>query len=327
MKNLRLSWGCVLAVLILALVVSIPFNSIAEAAYPEKPVKMIVAFSPGGGSDTFSRIIAKYAEPYLGQPIVIENKPGAGGQIGFTALAAAESDGYTFGLINIPSILLVKMLRENVPFEMSDFKPIANFQLDPAIIAVKDDSPFKTMKDLIDYAKKNPGKINLGADGPQTNNHLQMVVAEDMLGIEFNLISYNGSGPAIKALLGGEVDVALPSASSSMTHIEEGRMRALCIFLPDTYTYLPDVPTIKEATGVAVPPAGASARGIAVPKDVSDEHAKTLLEAFNKAFNDPKFQAQAKEMGLPLKYMSSEEFVEYLKETEDVVNKYIHLME
>jgi tripartite-type tricarboxylate transporter receptor subunit TctC len=143
------------------------------AGYPEKPPVFIVAYAPGGGSDVAARIIAKFVEPHLGQSIAVENKPGAGGQIGFTALAKARPDGYTIGLLNVPSILLIKALRPEATYQMADFTPVANIQLDPVVVAVKPDSPFKTMQDLVAYAKQNPGKLNLSGDGPQTNNHLQ----------------------------------------------------------------------------------------------------------------------------------------------------------
>jgi len=313
-------------VIFLAIAFSFLCASNSEAVYPEKPVKMIIAYSPGGGSDTFARVIVKYAESYLGQSIVIENKPGAAGQIGFQILAEAVPDGYTFGLINIPSMNLIIGLRPDVPFTLDDFKPIACFQLDPGIIVVREDSPFKTMQELLDYAKENPGKLNLAAEGPRGNWHLQEVVARDLLDFKTNLIPYSGSGPANVALLGGDADVALVSASSAMTHIEDGRMRALTVFLPETYEHLPDVPTIKEATGVEVPPAGASARGIAVPKGVSDDKVKVLEDAFIKAFNDPQFRAQAADMGIPLKYMTSDEFWAHMKEANKLVEKYKDLL-
>jgi len=313
-----------LTVMIVFLIISFLFLSASssEAAYPEKPVTMIVAYSPGGGTDTFARVIVKYAESYFGQPIIIENKPGAAGQIGFQILAKAVPDGYTFGMINIPSMNLIIGLRPNIPFALDDFNPIACFQLDPGIIAVKEDSSFNTMQELLDYAKDNPGKINLAAEGPRGNWALQEIVARDMLDFKTNFIPYSGSGPANLALLSGDVDVALVSASSAMTHIKDGRIRALTVFLPETYELLPDVPTIKEATGVEVPPAGASARGIAVPKGVSNDKVKVLGDAFIKAFNDPKFKAQAMDLGIPLKYMSSEEFLTHMKEANELVEKY-----
>lgn len=296
--------------------------SSSEASFPEKPVRMIVAYGPGGGSDIFARTIQKYAESYLGQTIVVENKEGAGGQIGFQLLSEAEPDGYTIGLINIPSMNLIVGLRENVPFTLDDFEPIACLNLDPGVIAVMADSQFKTMQELLDYSKKNPGKINLGAEGPTGNWALQEVVARDMLDFDTNFISYSGSGPAMTALLTRDVDIVLVSASAVMTHVEEGKVRVLTVFLPDTYELLPDVPTIKEATGIEVPPAGASARGIGIPKGVDRDKVEVIKDAFLKAFNDPGFQNTAKQQGVPLTFMSSEEFLTHIQEADKLVQKY-----
>lgn len=297
-----------------------------KAEYPAKPISMIVAYSPGGGTDTAARVLAKYVQPYLGQRLVIQNKPGAGGQIGFTTLSTAKTDGYKIGFINIPSIFMVKMLRDNVPYNMSDFEPIANIQLDPVVLAVKNDSPYKTFQDFIDAAKSNPGKINVGGDGPQSNNQLQVIVAEKKLGIDINFVSYNGSGPAVTALLGGQVDAAVPSASSATSHIKNGRLRALAIFSKDSYGFLPDVPTIKAASGIEVPPIGASMRGIAAPKGISPEHKAHLQKAFADVMKDKDFLERANKMGMPLSYMDSSEFTAFLKEAEEQAKGYIDLM-
>lgn len=299
-----------------------------EAAddFPKKPVAMIVAYSPGGGTDTAARVLAKYAEPHLGQRLIIQNKPGAGGQIGFTNLAKARNDGYKIGFINIPSIFMVKMLRDNVPYEMSDFEAIANIQLDPVVLAVKADSPYQNFADFMAAVKSDPGKINVGGDGPQSNNQLQVVVAEDKLGVDVNFVPFNGSGPAITAALGDQVAAVVPSASSATNHVKNGRLRVLAVFADQRYSYLPDVPTIKEASGVDVPGIGASMRGVAVPKGLPAERKKAIQDAFANVMNDPEFIAHADKMGLPLKYMNADEFDNYLKTAEESVKDYISLL-
>ncbi len=298
----------------------------ARADYPKKPITMIVAYSPGGGTDTAARVVAKYVQPYLGQRLVIQNKPGAGGQIGFTALANAKPDGYKIGFINVPSIFMVKMLRDNVPYDMADFELIANIQMDPVVLVVKADSPYKTLNDFIAAAKKAPGKINVGGDGPQSNNQLQMVVAENKLAMDVNFVPYNGSGPAITSLLGGQVEAAVPSASAATTHIENGRLRALAVFSNTVYPYLPDVPTIKAASGIDVPNIGASMRGIAAPKGISSEQKAHLQKAFAQVMVDQKFLDRAGKMGLPLQYVDADEFSLFLKQAEEQTKSYIDLL-
>jgi tripartite-type tricarboxylate transporter receptor subunit TctC len=294
--------------------------------YPSKPIVLIVPYSPGGGTDVAARVIAKYVEPYLGQPIVVENKAGAGGQVGWSALAKAKPDGYTIGFVNSPSILLVKALREDVPFNITDFVPIANIQLDPAVIVVHPDSPLKTMKDFIDYAKKSPGKLNLGGDGPQSNYHLQAVVMEKQLGIKTNFVSYSGSGPAVTAILGNQLDAAIISISSAAQHIEAKRMRALALIDRDKFASLPSIPLIKEAVGVDVSPIGASMRGIAVPKGVPEDKIKVLEEAFVKLMKDPKFLEKGNEMGVPLRYMNGKQFTEALDRDDKELADYVGLL-
>ncbi len=320
----------VTASLCVALTVSLALGaaatSAAAAGYPEKPVTMIVAFAPGGGSDLAARVIAEYVKPHLGQAIAIENKPGAGGQIGFTALAKARPDGYTIGFLSVPSILLIRMLRPDVTYKMSDFTPIANVQLDPVLLAVKPDSPFKTMKEFIEYAKQNPGKLNVAGDGPQTNNHLQAVIMEKQLGIKVNFVSYNGSGPAITALLGGQVDAGVPSLSPAVPHVEAGRLRALALFDTERFPGLPSVATAQELTGVPIPPIGASMRGVAVPKGVPEDRVKILEEAFAKLVKDPRFVAKAKEMGVPIKYLDSKGLDQFLNSAEKELVGYADLL-
>ncbi len=294
--------------------------------YPKKPVSMIVAYSPGGGTDTAARIIANYMDKHLGQRLIIRNKPGAGGQVGFSALALAKNDGYTIGFINIPSIFLVKMLRDDVPFEMSDFEPIGNIQLDPVVLTVPADSPYQTFAEFAEAAKANPDGLTVGGDGPQSNNQLQLVVAEDTLGLYVNFVPFNGSGPAITATLGNQVDASVPSASSASSQVKEGRLRALAVFADARYPYLPDVPTIAEASGVKVQNIGASMRGVAVPKGMAPEQKAVLEEAFGNVVNDPDFVAHIERLGLPLTYMNAAEFGNYLSSAEAGISKYVDLL-
>jgi tripartite-type tricarboxylate transporter receptor subunit TctC len=314
------------ALLIVIAVTALMASPASAQNYPTKSISMIVPFSPGGGADIAARVISNYVQPYLGgQAIVVENKPGAAGQIGWSALAKARSDGYTIGLINSPAILLVRALHQDVSFQMSDFVYIANIQIDPAVIVVHPASPLKTMKDLVEFAKKNPGKLNVGGDGPLGNYHLQAVVVDKQLGIKTNFISYSGSGPACTAILGQQVDAAILSMSTATPHVEGKRLRALALVDTDKFPLLPDIPLIKEATGVDVSPIGASIRGIGVPKGVSDDKIKVLEDAFAKLLKDPKFIDKARELGIILKYMNGKQFSEALFHDEKELTGYTNL--
>ena len=244
--------------------------------------------------------------------------------IGFTSLSRAKNNGYTIGFVNIPSIFLVKELRENVKYNMDDFETIGNIQLDPVVLAVKTDSPYKTFADFLTASKKS--KINIGGDGPQSNNQLQLLIAEDKIGFKTNFVAFNGSGPSITATLGGQIDASVPSASSATNHVKNGRLRVLVVFSDKRYEYLPNVPTISEASGIDVPSVGASLRGIAAPKGIKAEHKKFLEEAFAKTMEDQEFLAYAKKVSLPLRYMNAKDFDIYLKKTQKEIKKYIHLL-
>ncbi|MGF1698813.1 tripartite tricarboxylate transporter substrate binding protein [Photobacterium makurazakiensis] len=314
--------------LVATLASSFAFTNVAVADdnFPRKPVSMVVAYSAGGGTDTAARLLAKHVEPYLGQRLIIQNKPGAGGQIGFSDLARSKNDGYKIGFINLPSLYMVKMLRNNVPYEFSDFEAIANIQVDPVVVAVRSDSPYDTFEELLAEAKENPGKLNIGGDGPQSNNQLQLMIAQQKLGAEFNFVSFGGSGPAVTATLGNQVDASIPSATSAANHVRNGRLKVLAVFADQRFAYLPDVPTVQEATGIEVPSIGAAMRGVAVPKGTPVERKKALEMAFEKVMQDEEFISYADQVGMPLNYMNAEEFDVYLGKAAESVEQYIDLL-
>lgn len=296
------------------------------AAYPEeRPITVIVAYSVGGGTDTFIRFFQKYAEQSLGQKLVIKNLPGAGCQIGWTTLANARPDGYTIGIINLPSINILMAMRDNVGFEISNFKTICQNQADPMMLAVQPDSPFKNAAELVDYARSNPEKIVVGFDGPLSNNQLQWLAAAQKVGIETTNICYDGSGPTLTALLGGHIDAAVPSSSSALPYIESGKLRSIGVFASERLDPLPNVPTFSESTGITVPSVGLSCRGFAAPKGTPQEIIDFLEKAFKKALNDPVFLERAKKAGIPINYLGSKEFEEHFKSVDENTKLYAPL--
>lgn len=299
----------------------------SAADYPTKPIVAIVPFSPGGGNDVLLRLVAKYITPFLGETLIVENKPGAGGQIGWTALSKARPDGYTIGATTLPSMILIKSLRENVPFDLDDFQYICNFQVDPIIWVVEKESQFKTAQDIVDYAKSNPKKLNVAGDGPESNVQLQHLVAAKLLGISTNFISYSGSGPALTAVLGKKVDLAATTLSSAMPHIEGGRLRPLVLFYSAKMDVIPDTPIAEEAFGVSIPSIGMAARGVAAPKDVKAEQIAVLEKAFKAVAESPEFLEQAKSLGLVIRFMDSKESTALVKEMTTLVEQYKSLFD
>jgi len=311
----------------LAATTLLPTTAALGDGYPEKPITMVVAYSPGGGNDTISRLMAKHIEPYLGTRMVVENHPGAGGQVGFTRLARADADGYTIGLLSSPSLFMIELLRDGVAYSLDDFQAVANIQSDPILLAVNASSDYADLAALTDDIAANPGYVNVGGDGPQSNVHLQAAAFESVLELDTNFISYSGSGPTATALLGDEVDAALLSTSSALQFIEAGRIRPLAVFDNARHPALPDVPTLAEAAGAEVPSVGTAVRGVAGPAGIPQERLAHLESAFEQLLQDADFQAAAANLGIVTHYLDSNDFTEMLKASREATAQYIDFMQ
>lgn len=311
----------------LAATALLPNTAALADSYPEKPITMVVAYSPGGGNDTVSRLMAKHIEPYLDTRMVVENHPGAGGQVGFTRLARADADGYTIGLLSSPSLFMIEMLRDGVAFNLDDFQAVANIQSDPIVLAVNASSDYDDLAALTDDIAANPGYVNVGGDGPQSNVHLQAAAFESVLELDTNFISYSGSGPTATALLGDEVDAALLSTSSALQFIEAGRIRPLAIFDNARHPALPEVPTLAEAAGEEVPSVGTAVRGVAGPAGIPQERLAHLESAFEQLLQDEEFQAAAENLGIVTNYLDSNDFTAMLEASREATAEYINFMQ
>lgn len=275
----------------------------AQGDFPSKPIIATVPFSPGGGNDILLRLLSKHAAPVLGQNLIVENKPGAGGQIGWTAIAKSRADGYSIGATSLPSMVILKALRPTTPYALDDFHYVCNIQSDPVVWVVRADSPLKTANDLAAQAMDEKKKVNVAGDGPQSNVQLQHLAAAKALGLQTNFISFNGSGPAITALLGGQVDVAASTLSAAMANIEAGKLRALVVFGDEPAALLPDVPIASKVFDKPIAPVGMAVRGLAAPKGVPADRLAKLEDACKKIVTAPAFVAEAKDLGIAVQYM------------------------
>ncbi len=283
----------------------------AEEAYPSKPILSIVAFPAGGGTDIVARAILKTAEKYTGKGFVVDNRPGAGGAIGFTALAGAPKDGYTIGFINVPTIVMNPIqLGDKVKYKIDDFVPIANFVSDPGVFAVNANSPIKTLKDFIDMAKANPGKVKLAYGGPGTSESLALRMLEQKEGIKFRKVPFEGTAPQLTALMGGHIDIMVSNASEIYSQVEAKAVRVIAVGSAKQIDMYPGVPTYKES-GFDYVQVGM--RGLAAPRGMDPKQIQVLADAMRKAYDDPEFKKNAKELHLPLDYMGPEEFAKELK--------------
>jgi tripartite-type tricarboxylate transporter receptor subunit TctC len=294
------------------------------SAYPDKPIIMIVAYSAGGSTDVAARALGMFFEKYLGQPIVVQNLPGAGGQIGWTKLAMAKPDGYTIGFINLPAVNMVYSAREGVAYHpVKSFVPIGCNIVDPGTAMVRiDDERFKTIQDLIELARKNPGRLICGLDGPLSDDQLALVKIEKAMGVQFARVYYNGAAPAHAALLGKHSDFILTNTNDII--IYKGKERCLAQLWKERYAMNPDTPTFKEVFGKEV--ISSSTRGIAAPAGVQENHLKILRDAFKKVAHDPEFIEKAEKLGLTLAWMDAQEFGKFMMDLQADVETFIDIL-
>jgi tripartite-type tricarboxylate transporter receptor subunit TctC len=285
---------------------------VAFAQYPDKPVTMIVPFPPGGVADTVARPVAEALGNALKQPVVIENKAGAGGAIGMAHVAKAKPDGYTI-LMALSSLVILpeadKVLGRTPSFQVKDLKPVARITADPTVLAVRADSPWKTYAEFIAAAKAAPGKINFGSSGNYGTMHIPMMMLSLGADVKMTHIPYTGAGPAIVGLLGGQVDAISTGPATIVQHVQAGKIRALAHWGEGRLTTLPDVPSLKE---LGVPITFAQWSGIFVPEDTPAPVVARLREAARVAGNDPKVKEVLLKAGSPVLYQDAPEFQSYV---------------
>jgi len=264
------------------------------ADYPTRPVKWVVPYPPAGTTDVLARIVAQWLTEKLGQPFVIENKPGAGNNLGTEAVVNAAPDGYTMLLVN-PANGINATLYKNLNFNLiRDIAPVAGIVRTPNVMEVTPSFPAKTVAEFIAYCKANPGKINMASSGSGTSVHLSGELFKSMTGCNMLHVPYKGAGPALTDLMGGQVDVIFDNLPSSVGHIKGGKIRALGVTSQEREPSLPQVPTIAET----VPGYEATAWfGIGMPKGTPKEIIDKINAEVNRALADPKMRDRLAELG------------------------------
>jgi tripartite-type tricarboxylate transporter receptor subunit TctC len=289
--------------------------------YPRRAVQLVVAFPPGGSTDVGARILAAMAEKEFGQPITVVNKAGAGGQIGFTEIARARPDGYTLGFLNLPGMNTITLDPERkAAFTIDSFIPIVNQVLDPGFIWVKGDSPYKTLPDLVDAAKKNPGKISACTTGILSDDHLAILMMQEATGAEFRIVHFDGGAQQITGVLGGHVDVAFDNVGGVFKRVQSGECRGLCVTDNERSKFLPNVPTTKELGYATV--ISSSTRGVGAPKGTPADIIKVIETSFLKAINSPEMKEKMDAVGLALKPMVGAEYAKYYADQQAQAKKY-----
>ena len=266
----------------------------AAADYPTRPIRFLVAYPPGGATDIIARLIGQRLSERLGQQFVIENKPGAGNNIGTEAAVNAEPDGYTVLLVN-PANYINTSLYANLKFNfVNDIAPVASFNRVPNVMTVNKDVPANTVAEFTDYVKKNPGKINMASSGNGTSVHLSGEMFMAMTGCQMQHVPYRGAAPAITDLLGGQVQVIFDNMPSIIQHIRSGALRALGVTTAERSPQLPDVQAIAET----VPGYEASALfGMGAPAKTPTEIVGKLNAEINAVLAEPEMRQRLVELG------------------------------
>jgi len=294
-------------------------SSLAEGAeFPMKEVQIIIPWAAGGATDLIFRALATHTAKYLGKAVVIVNKPGGGGAVGYTEGAQAKPDGYTLTAAVTPLTILPHQV--STAFTYKNFEPILNVVSDPSMFLVRSDAPWKTTREFVDYARGNPEMISVGNSGAGGGVHLVAVAFEKAIGAKFNHIPFSGGGPSVTALLGGHVNAVSVSPPEGIEHVKAGKLRIIALFAEKRLEMFPEVPTVKEQ---GIDFAMGMWRGLVAPKGTPPEVIKKLHEAFKKGMEDPAFIKNAKDMAVNLHYLGPEEFGKLMVQDHEFYGKLI----
>jgi len=283
----------------------------AQSPYPDRPITMIVPFPPGGVADLTARPVAEALTRMLKQPVIVENRAGAGGGVGMAYAAKAKPDGYTL-LMALSSISIIpeadRILGRAPMYQLNQLVPIARFTADPTVLAVRADSPWKNLDDFIAAAKKNPGGIPYGSSGNYGTMHVPMEMFAANAGIRLLHVPYSGAGPAVVGLLGGNVDAISSGPSTVVGHVKAGKIRVLASWGEARHPALPDVPTFKEL-GYSIQ--FSQWAGLFVPAGTPEPVQARLREAARAAVQDEMMKNIFARIETPLQYLDAPEFAKF----------------
>ncbi|WP_226351516.1 MULTISPECIES: tripartite tricarboxylate transporter substrate binding protein [unclassified Pseudonocardia] len=265
--------------------------------YPSKPVNLIVSFSAGGSTDVGARLVADGLEDKLGRPVVVENKPGASGQVGNSALVSSSPDGYTMSTVSLAGTILSYLdPARGASYDHDSFDPVAMYVQDPQVFVVAPDSPYQSLQDLVAAGKAEPGKIRMATSGVATQDHVAMVLFEQLSGAQFSPVHFSdGAAPAATAFLGGNVEVLVTNVGDVQEVVANNQGKVLGVAAASRNEFLPEVPTFAEQ---GFDFELASSRGFVVPAGTPDEVVEKLSSTIADVMDDPATLARLKDLNL-----------------------------
>ncbi|MFZ9572719.1 MAG: Bug family tripartite tricarboxylate transporter substrate binding protein [Limnohabitans sp.] len=290
-------------------------NARAQATgYPTRPITMIVPFPPGGVADIVARPVAEAMSRDLGQAVVIENRPGAGGGIGMGAAAKAKADGYTV-LLALSSLTVIPeadaLLGRAPMYAINDLRPLARFTADPTVLAVRAESPWRTVQEFVEDGRKRPGALTYGSSGNYGTMHVPMEILAQTAGIQMTHVPFTGAAPAVVALLGGQIDAVSSGPATVLQHIRAGKLRALAHWGQGRLESMPGVPALRDQGWAAE---YAQWSGLFVPSATPDPVAQRLRAAARMASQDARVREVIQNAGSPLLYQDTPDFEKYVQQ-------------
>ncbi len=315
----RFRWSRIVVIgLVLSVGVGIGTVEVRAKDYPSREVEVMVPWSVGGSTDTVFRTFLTVLPKYLKAPVIIVNRPGGGAVPGYAEALKKKPDGYYFVAWATPSITKTHM--SVTPYNYKSFDPVINLVSAPCWLLVPKDSPYQTLTELVEDAKKNPGKINLGNAGAGGGTHMIALAFEKAAGVKFNHIPHKGGGPTVVAAVGGHVDAINVSPPEGIPQLDAGELRCLAIFSKERLETFPDYPTaIEQGVDFAL----SQWRGLATVKGTDPAQIKVIHDAWKATMDDPDLQKLAKKAGILLDYKGTEEFITWVDEQNAFYEKLI----
>lgn len=306
---MRMRWVCVvMAVAFLALGAG---TALAAEAFPTRPVQVVVIYPAGGGNDLHCRALASAATEYLEQPMVAVIKAGGGGAVGTDFVAKARADGHTLACVDNGALVLMPQVQK-VPYSRADFVPIGLINRIPFVVTVRGDAPWKSVAELVEDAKRNPGKLNAAIVGLMSSDHYAMALFADRAGVKFNYVTYGGGGPKVKAMLTGESKLDMLFPALIVPYLKAGTMRPLAVAAAKRVPELPEVPTFKE---VGLDVEAYIWIALYAPKATPADRVEKLRRAVEKIVTqDRSFKAIMERMGQSVDFMTGEQLAKFEEE-------------